>query len=146
VEQVEMLAEAAMVAFFSFFEHVQIGVEVFLLGPGRAVDALQLLVAVVAAPVGAGHLHQLEDLELARGRHVRAAAEVDEIAFAVERNLLVGRNRGDQFGLVLFARSRKNFTAASRDQTSRLTGISFFASSPMRFSIATRSSGVNGRL
>ena len=104
VEQVEMLAEAAMVAFFSFLEHVQIGVEVLLLGPGSAVDALQLLVAVVAAPVGAGHLHQFEDLELARGRHVRAAAEVDEITFAVERNLLVGGNRGDQFGLVLFAR------------------------------------------
>ncbi|MFM7343634.1 MAG: TGS domain-containing protein, partial [Betaproteobacteria bacterium] len=37
---------------------------VFLLRPGRAVDALEHLVAAVAAPVGAGHLHQLEDLEL----------------------------------------------------------------------------------
>jgi hypothetical protein len=80
-----------MVALLGFFQHVQVGVEVFLLGPGRAVDALQLLVAMVAAPVGAGHLHQLEDLELGRGRHVRAAAEVDEITFAVQRDLLVGR-------------------------------------------------------
>jgi hypothetical protein len=58
-------AEAAVVALFSLFEHVQVGVEVFLLGPGRAVDALQLFVAMVAAPVGAGHFHQLESFELA---------------------------------------------------------------------------------
>jgi hypothetical protein len=103
VEQVVLLAEAAVVALLGFFQHVQVGVEVLLLGPGRAVDALQLLVAVVAAPVGAGHLHQLEDLELGRGRHVRAAAEVDEIAFAVERDLLVGRDGTDQLGLVFFA-------------------------------------------
>ena len=40
----------------------------------------------------------------------------------------------------------KNFTASSRFHTSRETGMSFFASSAMRFSIAARSSGVKARL
>jgi len=40
----------------------------------------------------------------------------------------------------------KNFTASSRLHSSRATGRSRFASSPMRFSMATRSSGVKGRL
>lgn len=61
------------------------------------------LVVGVAAPVGAGHLHQLEDLELARGRHVRATAQVDEIAFAVQADFLIFRNRGDDLRLVLLA-------------------------------------------
>ncbi len=66
VEEVELLAELAVVALLGFLEHVQVGVLVFLLRPGRAVDALQHLVLRVAAPVGAGDLHQLEDFELAR--------------------------------------------------------------------------------
>ena len=40
----------------------------------------------------------------------------------------------------------KNFTASSRSISSRATGMSFFAISAMRFSIAARSSGVKGRL
>jgi len=39
----------------------------------------------------------------------------------------------------------KNFTASSRFQTSRTTGSSFFASSAIFFSIASRSSGVKPR-
>ncbi len=96
-----------MVALLGLFQHVQVGVEVFLLGPGSAVNALQLLVAVVATPVSASHLHQLEDLQLGRGRHVRAATQVDEIAFAIQRHLLVGRNSLDQLGLVFFAETQE---------------------------------------
>ena len=40
----------------------------------------------------------------------------------------------------------KNFTASSRFHSSRATGMSFFASSAIRFSILSRSSGVKGRL
>ena len=103
VEQVVLLAEAAVIALLGLFQHVQVGVQIFLLGPGGAVDALQLLVAVVTTPVGASHLHQLEDFELGGCRHVRAAAEVDEIALAVKRHLLTGRNGTDQLGLVFLA-------------------------------------------
>jgi hypothetical protein len=40
---------------------------------------------------------------------VRAAAQVDEIALAVERHVLALRNRGDQFGLVVFADRLEEF-------------------------------------
>ncbi|MNS68801.1 hypothetical protein D3C72_1020910 [compost metagenome] len=119
VEQVERLAQLAVVALLGFFQHVQVGFLVFLPGPGRAVDALEHLVVGVTAPVGAGHLHQLEDLELARRRHVRAAAQVDEIAFAVQADFLVGRDRGDDLGLVLLAHRL--------EQRHRLVAVPHFA-------------------
>jgi hypothetical protein len=103
VEEIELLAETAVVALFGLFEHVQIGILIFLSGPGRAVDALQHLVLRVAAPVGTGHLHQLEDLELAGRRHVRATAQVGEITLAIERDILACRNRGNDLGLVVLA-------------------------------------------
>ena len=103
VEEVELLAELAVVALLGFLDAVEVGVEVLLLRPRRAVDALEHLVARIAAPVGAGDLHELEHLELARGRHVRPAAEVDEVAFAIERDGLVARDRGDDLGLVVLA-------------------------------------------
>ena len=55
---------------------------------------------MVAAPVRAGDLHQLEVLELARARHVRTAAQVFEIAFAIERDVFAGRDAADDLGLV----------------------------------------------
>ncbi|KAG1243083.1 hypothetical protein G6F65_022641 [Rhizopus arrhizus] len=88
---------------------MQVGFLVFLGRPGGAVDALEHLVLAVAAPVGAGHLHQLEDLQLARGGHVGAAAQVDEIAFAVQAKRLVRRNRSDDLGLVRFANALEEF-------------------------------------
>ena len=62
VEQVELLAQPPVVALFGFLEHVQIGVLLVLLRPGSAVDPLQHFVLCIAAPVGAGHLHELENL------------------------------------------------------------------------------------
>jgi hypothetical protein len=70
---------------------MQIGGEVLLVGPGRAVDALQLGVVLIAAPVGAGQLRQLEGLaDMLRRRQVRPAAEVAPLALAIERDRLVG--------------------------------------------------------
>ena len=103
VEQVEFAAELAVVALLGLLEHLQVLLQFVLRRPGRAVDALQHLVAVVAAPVGAGHLHQLEVLQPARARHVRAAAQVLERAFAVERHVLAGRDARDDLGLVVLA-------------------------------------------
>jgi hypothetical protein len=88
VEEIELPPQLAMVALLGLLQHVQMGIEFILLRPCRAVDALQLFVLLVAAPVGAGDLHQLEDLELAGRRHVRAAAQVDEIALAIQRDIL----------------------------------------------------------
>ena len=78
-------------------------VELLLVGPGRAVDALQLLVLGVAAPVGAGQLRQLEDLEEARVRHVRAAAHVDVFLVVVQAHGLLVGHVFDQAQLVVFA-------------------------------------------
>ena len=89
-----------MIALLGFLEHVQVLLQLVLRGPGRAVDALQLLVAVVTAPIGAGHFHQLEVLELARARHVRAAAQVLELAFAIERHVFALRDAGNDLRLV----------------------------------------------
>ena len=92
-----------MVALLGLLEHLEVGVLVFLVRPGGAVDALEHLVLRVAAPVRAGDAHQLEDLQLAGGRHVRAAAQVDPVALAVERDRLAGGNRRDDLGFVVLA-------------------------------------------
>ena len=91
MEQVELAADAAMVALLGLLEPVQVVLELLLVAPRGAVDALEHLVARIAAPVGAGDLHELEGLELAGGRHVRAAAQVDPVALAVEADLLLLR-------------------------------------------------------
>ena len=93
----------AVVALLGLLQHLEVGVLVFLLAPGGAVDALEHLVLRVSAPVGAGDAHQLEGLELAGGRHVRAAAQVDPVALAVERNRVLLRDRGDDLGFVFLA-------------------------------------------
>ena len=66
-----------MVAPLRFFESVQVVVQLRLRRPGRAVDALQLLAMLVAAPVRAGDTHQLERADLARVLDVRPGAEVE---------------------------------------------------------------------
>ena len=78
VEQVEFAAELAVVALLRLLDHGQVLLQLVLRSPGRAVDALQHLVAVVASPVGASDFHEFEVLELAGAGHVRAAAQVFE--------------------------------------------------------------------
>jgi hypothetical protein len=53
-EEVELLAELAVVALGGLFEALLVGAQLVLGGPGGAVDALQLRVLLAAAPVGAG--------------------------------------------------------------------------------------------
>jgi len=87
-----------------FLEPEEILVEFLLARPGGAIDPLQLGVARVAAPIGAGHVHQLEGLaEPAGRRQMRADAEIDEIALTIEADLLRGRDVADIFGLVALA-------------------------------------------
>jgi hypothetical protein len=68
------------------FQTLQIGIQIFFFGPAGAIDALQHLVVRIATPIGTGHFHQLENLELGGVRHMRAAAQIDEIAFTVKRD------------------------------------------------------------
>ena len=104
MEQVHLAAEAAVVALFGFFELLEVGVELFLLGKGGAVDAGEHRVVRIAAPIGAGHLHQLEGVADLAGRgHVRAAAEIEPVALLVNLYLLILRNGVDQLDLEILA-------------------------------------------
>ena len=103
VEQAQLLADAPVVAALGLLDAVQVGFQRLGIGPGGAVDALQHLVARIAAPVGACQLGQLEGLQLAGAGHVRPAAEIDEIALTVQREVLALRDARDDLGLVLLA-------------------------------------------
>ena len=104
MEQVELAAEPAMITALGLFEAIEILIEVFLGRPRGAVDALQLRVPGVAPPIGPGHVHQLKGLpEMPGRRQMRADAQIDKIALAIEAYFLFGRDLGDVFGLVALA-------------------------------------------
>ncbi|GJE70498.1 hypothetical protein CHKEEEPN_2036 [Methylorubrum podarium] len=104
VEEVHLLAQAPVVAALGLLQPVQVGVEISLRRPGRAVDARQHRVVGVAPPIGAGDLHQLEGgADLARRGHVRAAAEVEPLALAVDLQILARGDRVHQLDLVALA-------------------------------------------
>ena len=89
-----------MVALLGFLDLLEVGVELFLLGERRAVDARQHRVVRVAAPIGARHLHQLEGVaDLAGRTHMRAAAEVEPVALEIDLDRLVAGNGVDQLDL-----------------------------------------------
>src|SRR5947199_4649432 len=93
-----------MVAAIGLLKPEEILFELLLVGPSGAVDALQLRVVRVAAPIGAGDVHQLEGLsEPAGRRQMRADAQIDETALAIEADLLLGRDLADISGLVALA-------------------------------------------
>ncbi len=99
-----------MVALLGFLDLLEIGVELFLLGESGAVDAGEHRVLAVAAPIGAGHLHQPEGVaDFARRRHVRAAAEVEPVTLLVNLERLVGRNGVDQLDLEILALVAEDF-------------------------------------
>src|SRR5438477_982780 len=77
-EQLQFLAEHAMVAALDLLKALQVVIELLLVGPDRAVDALQLRVALVAAPVRAGDRQKLERTDLSRPLDVRSPAQIDE--------------------------------------------------------------------
>ena len=58
---------------------------------------------MITAPVGSSDFHQFEVFELAGARYVGATAEVFKGAFAVKADVFIGRNAGDDLGLVMLA-------------------------------------------
>ena len=76
-EQVEVLAELAVVALLGLFQTVEVLLELLLAPERGPVDARQHPVPLVAAPVGAGHVEELERADLPGGLDVGAAAESD---------------------------------------------------------------------
>ncbi|MNO25723.1 hypothetical protein D3C76_155660 [compost metagenome] len=109
VEQAQALADLAVVAFFGFFDALDVRSQLLLVGPGGAVHALQLLVLGITAPVGAGQLGQLEGFQETRVRHVRTAAHVDVFFVIVQAHGLLVRHVFDQAQLVVFATGLEHF-------------------------------------
>src|SRR5437868_2978157 len=101
MEQIELHAEAAVVALARFLEPREMRVEILLRVERGAVDAGELRVALVAAPVRAGEARELERLDRLRVLQVRAAAEVGEIALCVQGDVALGGV--DELGLVRLA-------------------------------------------
>ncbi len=94
MEEVHLPAEFAVIALLGLFKPREMFGQLLFVGPGRAVDALQLCVLLIAAPVCAGKLHQLERLaEPARRRQVRPAAKVlPVLALTIHRDRFAGRD------------------------------------------------------
>ena len=84
-KQIELLAEDAMIALPRLLERQEVGVEIFLRKPGRAVEPLELGVVGVPLPIGAGDACELEGADAAGARHVRPATEIDKLPLPVER-------------------------------------------------------------
>ena len=145
-EEVELLAEDAMVAARGFFKAGEVLVELFFREEGRAVDALQLGILLVAEPVGAGEAGDLEGFDAAGGGHVRAAAEVDEFAVAIEADLGAGRGElRHEVRLHEVAVFFKLFQGLfAWGSNSRTNGSLRATTSAILASMAARSSGVKG--
>ena len=107
MEKVQSLANLAVISPLSLFQSSQVFLEVFLVGPGRTINALQHFVARIAAPIRAGNLHQFECAEPASVRHMRPTTQIGEIALSVKRNILPLRNVANDFGLVLLSLLQK---------------------------------------
>jgi len=104
MEQPHLAADAPVVALLRLLQHMEVAVELLLVRPAGAVDALQLRVLRIAAPIGPGQLRQLEGFaELARRGQMRPRAHVEPAALAVDRDLLVLRDLADPFGLEALA-------------------------------------------
>src|SRR4029077_4383462 len=89
--EVELAAELAVVALLGLLELVEMRGQRVLALPRRAVDALELLVLLVAAPVRRGGAHQLERRDALGGGEVRPAAEVPPGQLAVAAEVVVDR-------------------------------------------------------
>ena len=117
VEEVELRPQPAVVAALRLLEALEVRVEVGLRVEGRAVDARQLLVVLVAAPVRAGEARQLDRLDRLRVLEMRAAAEVGEVALRVERDVPFGRV--DELDLVVLALVREELLRLPRPRPPR---------------------------
>lgn len=80
VEDSEFTAEAAVVAFFGFFEALEVGEEFFLFFEGCAVEALELALGFVSHVEGGGNGHDFHVFTFGGVADVRAGAEIDELA------------------------------------------------------------------
>ena len=126
-EQFQLLAEHAMVAALGLFDHCHVLVELGLARTRRCRKPLQLLARGVPLPIGAGDRQQLERADRAGAGNVRAAAEVDELALAIERQRgVVGQaflNVLDLERLAQVAAQRQRLVARLFQSLERFVGL-----------------------
>ena len=151
MEQIHLAADFAVVALFGFLDHMQIGFQVFFIAPARAVNALQHFILAVAAPIGTGQLGQLKSFaELAGRRQMRATAQVFPRALPINRHILVGRNRGDNFGFIVLANAfemRHGFVAGPYFAGNGLIAVDDFLHAFFnRFQIIEAERGLAGKV
>src|SRR5436305_1394035 len=77
-EELELLAEYAVIAALDLLKPLQIVVELLLIGPHRPVHALELRVALVTAPVRTRDGEELERADPPGLLDVRSLAQIDE--------------------------------------------------------------------
>ena len=101
-QQVELGHEPPVVSLGGLLQPLQVRRQLGLGAPRGAVDALQHLAVLVAAPVGARHPHQLEMAQPPGVGNVGATAQVDEfVGIAVGGDHPAGRARGRVVGLTV---------------------------------------------
>ena len=158
--QVELVGEPAVIALGRLGQHLEVGLQLLLGGPGGAVDALEHRAGDVAAPVGARHRLEREVPEPPGGRHVGAGAHVAEGALVGHVAVGVvadGVGTADLAGVVAVARpagdpvddlglvhvvGEELGTASSAASSWRTNGWSAATISCMRSSMRSRSSSV----
>ena len=100
-EEIQFSAEFSVVALCRLLQHVQVGIEFFLLLKRRAVDPLQHLVLLAAAPVCTCDTLQFECLDLSGRDDMGTCTEVGELALRIEGDHLVLRQILNQLHLIV---------------------------------------------
>ena len=85
-EQVQFFPELAVVAFLRFGHHRLVLRQLVLRGEAQSVDSLHLRIFLLAAPVRARDFVELPRADVFRVRHMRTAAEVNEVASLIDRD------------------------------------------------------------
>ena len=101
-KQVQLFPQLAMIAALCLLDTVQISFQLFFIGKGRSVDALQHAIFFVASPVGASYGKKLERLYTRSGRQMRTAAKIGKITLTVYRDR-IHTQVVNQLGLVGFS-------------------------------------------
>ena len=83
-EQVQGRADAPVVALARLFQQGEVGAQLLLVEIGRAVNALELGLGLIGAPVSARGLHQLEGFDETGVGHMGPTAQIGELALGIE--------------------------------------------------------------
>ena len=101
MEEILGSTDPTMVSLFSFFQPGEVRRQISIVGERRAVDSLELCVPVIAPPIGARQLCQLERLaDLSRRRQVRTKAKVLPIPLTIDGDFLIRRKIAYDLGLI----------------------------------------------